>query len=131
MGTVLATVGIGLLALFISGLIFTLVVKLTESVGKYLSKKVKEWKRRIAASRLKELLDAMYRDNQNKKQTEDAQEMVRELGADALAYWAEDDNGNVLEETIGIIEEEQVDEKTKKIMDKYNGLVTIAPSAVC
>ena len=123
MGAILATVGMGLLALFVGGLIFTLVVKLTVSVGKYISEKVKEQKKRTSASRMKELIAAMKREYQN--------EMVHELGEEAVALWSEDDNGNVLEETIELIKGDQVDEKTKRIMDRYNGFVTIAPSAVC
>ena len=131
MGAILATVGMGLLALFVGGLIFTLVVKLTVSVGKYISEKVKEQKKRTSASRMKELIAAMKREYQNEKQTEDANQMVHELGEEAVALWSEDDNGNVLEETIELIKGDQVDEKTKRIMDRYNGFVTIAPSAVC
>ena len=131
MGAILATVGMGLLALFGGGLIFTLVVKLTVSVGKYISEKVKEQKKRTSASRMKELIAAMKREYQNEKQTEDANQMVHELGEEAVALWSEDDNGNVLEETIELIKGDQVDEKTKRIMDRYNGFVTIAPSAVC
>ena len=131
MGAILATVVMGLLALFVGGLIFTLVVKLTVSVGKYISEKVKEQKKRTSASRMKELIAAMKREYQNEKQTEDANQMVHELGEEAVALWSEDDNGNVLEETIELIKGDQVDEKTKRIMDRYNGFVTIAPSAVC
>lgn len=126
----LVTIGLSLIALFVSGLIFSLVVKLTVSVGRYIKEKMNKLKRRIAVSRMREILEELTRNKKNEEQNKNADEMSAELGEDALVVWAQDENQEVIEDSIEVIEGNRVDNKTREIMDKYNGYVTISPYPV-
>lgn len=130
---ILAKIGLALLALFVTGLIFTVIVKITTTVGRYVLRLYRELQRRIALARMKNLIDAMKKqqEKEGKQANNDKlNKMKEELGEEGLTLWAEDENGDVIEDSIEIIRGEQVDLKTKKIMDENDGYITIAPMAV-
>lgn len=122
----LGMIGAILLGLFLSGIIFTFVVKLTTTVGAYLKKKIREHRRSIGATRFKELIQSF----KAQKEKEAAENMMHELGEDALALWFEDETGEIPEDSIEIITGADVDTRTKKIFDMHDGYIEIKPSAV-
>lgn len=127
---VLFTIGITLLALFAAGLLFTLVVKLTTSVGRFIIKRINDFKKKVAMIRLKKMIDAMKREAQNEKDTENANKMLAELGSESIASWLEDENSEVIEDSIVLIKGEQVDKKTRSILDDNNGSFVISPTVL-
>ena len=127
---VLITIGLGLLALFTTGLLFTLVVNLTTSVGRFIIKKLKERRHTIVSMRMRELLETVMREKQNETDTENANKMIKELGPEAIAIWEQDEDTSIREDSIVIVKSEQVDEKTRRMLDDNNGAFVISPTAL-
>lgn len=123
---ILATIGAILLALFVAGLILTLVVKLTTTVGAFVKNLVFTIKKRISGMLIKKAIE----DLRKQKDKENAEKMTEALGQDAIAFWFEGTNGEVEQDSIKIIKGEDVDERTKMIFEMNDGLIAIEPSGV-
>ena len=127
---VLITIGLGLLALFTTGLLFTLVVNLTTSVGRFIINRLKKHRHKTAGIRMKELIETVMREKQNEINTENANKMLNELGPEAIALWEQDEDTSILEDSIVIVKGEQVDENTRRILDANNGSFVISPTVL-
>lgn len=115
-----------LLAIIAAGLLATIIVKLVTTVGQYIIDKVRKWKQKIATIRLKKILDEINRVATAKERAR----VEHELSPEDVMLWMNDENDNVIEDSIEIIKKEQVDNKTRKILDDHDGLIYIDPLAV-
>lgn len=115
-----------LLALLAAGLIATLFVKLTTTVGRYIMMKVRENRRKRALTTMKGIITEMNNEAKNDQRNK----IKHELNDDDLLMWEQDDNEEVIEETIELIHADQVDAKTRNILKAHDDLVYITPTAV-
>lgn len=123
---VIGTIAAILLALVAAGLLGLLIVKLTTTVGKYIMAKIKEWKRKIAVSGMGKILNAVNKEAND----ENTQSLKNALSPEDILIWASDENGKVVDDSIGIIREKQVDQKIRDLLNTHDDFFTVDPIAV-
>lgn len=115
-----------LLAIIAAGLLATIIVRLRTTIGRYIIDKVRTWRKRIAAMILQKTLDDI-----NRKVSKDKRSTIQhQLSPRDVAIWESDIKGNVIEESIEIIKEDQVDNKARQILNDHDGLIFIDPLTV-
>lgn len=123
---VIGAIAAVLLALVAAGLLVSLIVKLTTTVGKYIMEKIRKCKKKAAVAGMGRIIDEI-----NKQANERQREGIKQqLSAEDILSWMEDENGKVDEDSIDIIKEEQVDQKTRDLLKAHDDFFIIAPTAV-
>lgn len=110
-----------LLALAAAGLLVSLIVKLTTTVGQYITKKIWECKNKVAVVLIKHVLKKMT--DKQKGELEKHKVTMNDLITCEV-----DEAGNVNEESVNILQEKQPDPKVHDLMEEHDGVLLVCPT---
>lgn len=109
-----------LLAFVAAGLLATLIVKLTTTVGQYITKKIREWKKKITVISMKRVIQEMV-----DKQKEEMEKHT--ITENDFITCEVDEAGKVNENSLNILQEKQPDPKIHDLMEKHDGVLLVCP----